>query len=227
VVPVELAVLDMAGTTVRDDDLVTSAFERALEAVGVGPDAPGADGRLAQVRAMMGRSKIEVFTAMLGDADRARRATTAFEAAVREAVEGGEVVAIDGAESAFVELRASGIRVCLTTGFSAETQALIIDRLGWAELIDLQLAPGPGVRGRPHPDLILQALMQLGLDDVRAVATAGDTVNDLLSGWRAGAGIVAGVLTGAHDRTALEAAPHTHILDSIADLPPIVTRRPA
>jgi len=29
---------------------------------------------------------------------------------------------------------------------------------------------------------------------------------------------VAGVLTGAHDRAALEAAPHTHVLDSVADL---------
>jgi hypothetical protein len=27
------------------------------------------------------------------------------------------------------------------------------------------------------------------------------------------------VLTGAHDRATLGAAPHTHLLDSIADLP--------
>ena len=61
--------------------------------------------------------------------------------------------------------------------------------------------------------------MALGVDDVRSLAVAGDTANDLLAGWRAGAGVVAGVLTGAHGRAELEAAPHTHILDGIADLP--------
>jgi len=30
------------------------------------------------------------------------------------------------------------------------------------------------------------------------------------------------VLTGAHDRATLETAPHTHILDSIAELPAVL-----
>jgi phosphoglycolate phosphatase-like HAD superfamily hydrolase len=33
---------------------------------------------------------------------------------------------------------------------------------------------------------------------------------------------VVGVLTGAHDRVALEAAPHTHIADSIAGVPALI-----
>jgi len=111
------------------------------------------------------------------------------------------------------------VRICLTTGFAPETQQLIIDALGWGEVVDLTLAPGPGLRGRPYPDLALHALMRLGLDDVRSIAVSGDTANDLLAGWRAGAGVVAGVLTGAHGRSELEAAPHTHVLDTIADLP--------
>jgi phosphoglycolate phosphatase-like HAD superfamily hydrolase len=31
--------------------------------------------------------------------------------------------------------------------------------------------------------------------------------------------VVAGVLTGAHGRAELAAAPHTHLLDSVADFP--------
>jgi phosphoglycolate phosphatase-like HAD superfamily hydrolase len=34
--------------------------------------------------------------------------------------------------------------------------------------------------------------------------------------------VVAGVLTGAHGRDDLAAAPHTHILESIADLPAVL-----
>jgi phosphoglycolate phosphatase-like HAD superfamily hydrolase len=69
---------------------------------------------------------------------------------------------------------------------------------------------------------VLAALLELQVGDVRNVAVAGDTTNDLVSGYRAGARILAGVLTAAHDRGALESAPHTHILYSIGELPALV-----
>jgi phosphoglycolate phosphatase-like HAD superfamily hydrolase len=47
------------------------------------------------------------------------------------------------------------------------------------------------------------------------------------SGHRAGASIVAGVLTGAHDRTQLEAAGATDVLASISDLPDLILRTTA
>jgi len=216
---IRLAVLDMAGTTVRDDGIVESSFLLALEGVGIPRDDPAMPGRLEYVQATMGQSKIEVFRGLLGDEDLAQRATRGFEAAIAETVRAGGASALPGAEDAFAAMRAAGVKICLTTGFAAETQQLIIDALGWADLVDLALAPGPGLRGRPYPDLALHALVQLGLDDVHAMAVAGDTANDLLAGWRAGAGVVAGVLTGAHGRAELEAAPHTDVLDSIADFP--------
>ena len=75
-----------------------------------------------------------------------------------------------------------------------------------------------GGRGRPYPDMILTCVLRLGIDDVRAVAVAGDTESDIRSGLAAGASIVAGVLTGAHDRDRLLAAGATHVLDSVAEL---------
>jgi len=65
-------------------------------------------------------------------------------------------------------------------------------------------------------------MLRLGGDDVRALAVAGDTADDLWSGHRAGAGVVAGVLSGAHDRDTLAAAPHTHLLGSVAELPALL-----
>lgn len=219
---IRLAALDMAGTTLTDDGLVEQSFLAALEAVGIPRDDPAMPERLAHVQATMGQSKIEVFRGLLPDEGTAQAATRAFEAAVAERVAAGVVAPIDGAEAALDRLRAQGVLVCLTTGFAPETQALIVRRLGWQQRVDLLLAPGPGVRGRPHPDLVLTAVLRLGVDDVREVAVAGDTANDLLAGWRAGAGIVAGVLTGAHSRDELATAPHTHLLDSVADLPDVV-----
>jgi len=43
-----------------------------------------------------------------------------------------------------------------------------------------------------------------------------------VAGTRAGASVVAGVLSGAHTRRELEDAPHTHIIDSVADLPALL-----
>jgi len=205
--PTELVVLDMAGTTVRDDGLVERAFVRAMGDAGIREDDPSMGDHLAFVRSSMGLSKIEVFRALLGDEDRATGAARAFERAVADAIAAGEVSPIDGAESAMRRLRGAGAKLCLTTGFSTDTQAAIVSALGWGPLIDLAVAPGPGIRGRPHPDMVLHAVLALGVDDVAAVAVAGDTTSDLLSGWRAGAGIVAGVLTGAHGKTELETAP--------------------
>jgi phosphoglycolate phosphatase len=214
-----LAVLDMAGTTVRDEGIVESSFLAALEAIGISRDDAGMPERLRYVRDTMGQSKIVVFRALLGDEDRAQEATKAFEHAIEAAIEAGSVSAIPGTDATLDRLRTGGVAVCLTTGFSADTQGLLLDQLGWHDRIDLALAPGAGLRGRPHPDLALTALMRLGLDDVRELAVVGDTANDLLAGHRSGAGVVAGVLTGAHGRAELEAAPHTHILDSVVDLP--------
>ena len=216
---VDLAVLDLAGTTVCDDGVVEGAFVDALAAVGAGPGTGGFDERLARLRATMGRSKLEVFGELVGDDATAHRAHDAFEAAYGARLASGAVQPLDGAEDAITALRAAGVRVCLTTGFSPATLAALLEALGWHDRADLALAPGPGVRGRPHPDLILSAVLRLGVDDVRRVAVAGDTASDLLAGTRAGASVVAGVLTGAHDRAALEAAPHTHVLASIVDFP--------
>ncbi len=223
----QLAVLDMAGTTVVDDGLVVWAFGRALESVDLSPEGPSADDRttadrLAHVQATMGASKLEVFRDLLGDEDRAQAALAGFEAAMVEAVDAGRVRPLAGAEAAMARLRAAGVRVALTTGFSSTIQDFLVDALGWTDQVDLTLSPRAGLRGRPHPDLVLAAVLAMGVDDVRAVAVVGDTANDLWSGWRAGAGIVAGVLTGAHRRTELEAAPHTHILESVADLPGVL-----
>ncbi len=119
-------------------------------------------------------------------------------------------------------MRESGIKVALTTGFAPATQHAILDALGWHDLADLALAPGEWVRGRPYPDLVLTAALRLQVTDVRNIAVAGDTPSDVLSGLRAGASVVAGVLTGSGSREDLAAAGATHVLESVRDLPTVL-----
>lgn len=217
--------LDMAGTTVRDQGAVMSAFTSALaaEALPAGELAAA----MRYVRQTMGQSKIEVFRHVLGSPEAARRANGLFESSYAAAVSDGQVTAMPGAEDLFAACRAAGIRVCLSTGFSPATRDAIIAALGWAPLVDLVLSPADAGRGRPWPDMPLTALLRLGGGSVHELAVAGDTVSDIESGLRAGAAVVAGVLTGESAREELAAVPSRTglpgtplILDSVADLLP-------
>ncbi|MFJ9413889.1 phosphonatase-like hydrolase [Streptomyces sp. NPDC101227] len=218
---ISLVVLDMAGTTVADGGLVERAFDAAAQRLGVEPGSADHAEKLAYVRATMGESKISVFRHLFGDEDAAQRANEAFEEAYGELVDGGLIAPVPGAREAIEALQEAGRTVVLTTGFARVTQDAILDALGWCDLVGLTLCPADaGGRGRPYPDMVLAALLRTGAaDDVRQIAVAGDTAYDMLTGRRAGAGIVAGVLTGAHDRARLTEAGATHVLGSVAELP--------
>ncbi|MFH8409493.1 phosphonatase-like hydrolase [Streptomyces sp. NPDC018019] len=225
--PISLVVLDMAGTTVADGGLVEQAFAAAAGRLGVVPGSAEHREQLAYVRATMGESKISVFRHLYGDEARARRANAAFEEAYGELVDAGRIAPVPGAREAIEALRDAGRTVVLTTGFARVTQDAILDALGWRDLAALTLCPADaGGRGRPYPDLVLTALLRTGAaDSVQQVAVAGDTSYDMLSGRRAGASVVAGVLTGAHDEAALRGAGATHVLASVAGLPRLLDGR--
>ncbi|WP_244632112.1 HAD family hydrolase [Microbacterium sp. Se63.02b] len=118
ITPLELVVLDMAGTTVRDDGVVEQAFQRAAERTGVADRMPWGEA-LEYVRETMGQSKIDVFTYLAaGDRAAAARATAAFEDAYAEIVAEQGVAEIPGAADAIQGLKDAGLTVVLTTGFA-------------------------------------------------------------------------------------------------------------
>jgi phosphonatase-like hydrolase len=213
---IQVAVLDMAGTTVADDGLVVASFEAAATAAGLPADGVERERARQYVLDTMGQSKIVVFRALFGTEDLAQSANVAFEGAYEAAIDAGHARPIDGAAEAITRLRESGVKVALTTGFSGTTQEKLLAALGWQSLADLVLAPGDGVRGRPYPDLILTALMRLGADGVGNVAALGDTSNDVDSALRAGCAVAAGTLTGAHDERRLRGAGATHVVPTVS-----------
>lgn len=219
-----LVVLDMAGTTVADGGLVERAFAVAAAELGVEPGSADHAAKLDHVRATMGESKISVFRHLFGDEALAQRANSAFEKAYGELVDDGHIAPVPGAREAIEELQAGGRTVVLTTGFARVTQDAILGALGWRDLVPLTLCPADaGGRGRPYPDMVLEAFLRTGAaEGVRQIAVVGDTSYDMLSGVRAGAGVVAGVLTGAHRAEALRAAGAGYVLGSVAELPTLL-----
>jgi phosphoglycolate phosphatase len=219
---ISVACLDMAGTTVADEGSVLAAFAAAVGRFGLAPGTSGYDDALAIVHRTMGQSKIEVFRQILGSEAGAQQANQVFEESYAASVGSGLVGPLPGAIETITALRAAGIRVCLATGFSPGTREALLDALGWRPLIDLAISPADAGRGRPWPDLPLTALLRLGGGAVSELAVVGDTASDVESGLRAGAGLVAGVLTGTASRAELERAGAPVILDSVAGLPALL-----
>jgi phosphoglycolate phosphatase len=221
----DVVCLDMAGTTVRDDDSVMDAFAAAIASRNL--PAAAFSSAMKYARATMGQSKIEVFRHILGIEEEAQAANAAFEASYAGAVAAGKITPMPGALDLFAACRAAGSKVCLSTGFSPVTRDSIVAALGWQSQADLFLSPADAGRGRPWPDMPLAALLRLGGSAVSALAVVGDTPADVECGLRAGAGLVVGVLSGDSARPELEAVPAATglagaplILDSVADLAP-------
>lgn len=219
---IQLVALDMAGTTVADGGLVLRAFDAAITAAGIPAGTPEHADALRYSQDTMGQSKITCFRDYFGDEDRAQLANRAFETAYNDLIDEVDITPIPGAAEAISALRGAGIKVALTTGFSRVTQDRLLAALGWREIADLALVPADAGRGRPFPDLVLTALLRLEVDAVHRVAVLGDTTSDIASGLAAGARIVAGTLTGAHDEEQLRAAGATHVVASVTEFAELV-----
>lgn len=212
----DLAVLDMAGTTIADEGIVAASVAAALAEV-----APDRTVDRDALTSMRGGSKQEMFEVLAPEDP--QRAVSAFHESLLRMVGEGRVQPIPGAVDAIRSLQGAGIAVCFTTGFARSLVDAILDRLGWHDLPDDVVTAAEAGRGRPHPDLVLTAALRAGVSAMSRVVVCGDTVNDLRSGANAGAGLLVGVLTGAHDRAALEAVPRSLVVPSVAALPSLLT----
>ncbi|MEU6658998.1 phosphonatase-like hydrolase [Streptomyces sp. NPDC046821] len=227
---IELAVFDMAGTTIEEHGAVYDALRHAVESTGATVDAQ-------DLQTWMGTDKREAIDALvrLGggtpDADLVERQYGEFRAFLKKRYEEVPPQPIAQADKALAALRARGIKVALTTGFSDDVALPLLASLGWSTgeggNLDAVVTSDEVVRGRPAPYMIHRAMEKTGVVDVRKVLVAGDTAVDLQAGHNAGAGVVVGVLTGQLPRTALEQEPHSYVLESVAEVPDIAEATPA
>lgn len=223
----ELAVFDMAGTTVRDPGLVAQALVLALAEQGCVVDP-------ASARPLMGYEKPEAIrrllrgaghTAIAADTAKVDAIHTAFVAHMLRCYrESREVAAINGAEALFATLRARGVRVALNTAFSREIAEAIVARLGWRErgLIDDLVATDDVAEGRPAPHMIRLLMQRANVTDAACVIKVGDTEVDVREGRNAGCGLVVSVTSGAFTRSELEPYRPDQIIDALDELPALL-----
>jgi phosphoglycolate phosphatase len=221
---ITLACCGLIGTLVTDDGLIERSFAEAIATQGVVSGTSAFARRMSQVHQARGRSAADVLRLLFPDNEaRAQAAQLAFDRALADAVGRVRTELVPGAVQVLDDLRAAGVQVAVLTTLPRRVHDLVLDAAGLRRHIDLALSADDVARAFPAPDLVLTAVLRSGTGSVGEVAVIHSTGAGVEAGRRSGASVVAGVLTGPHAVQRLRSAGATHILDSVAGLPDIVS----
>lgn len=224
---VKLVVFDLAGTTVKDNNDVSKAFQSALEKYGY--TVP-----LEMINPIMGYEKNEAITKMLHthEPDQSRITSSLVSVIHKEFVAqmirhyqfADDIESLPEVEDTFRALHDMDIQIGINTGFSRDIADAIVNRLQWREhgLIDYLVGSDEVERGRPYPFMIEKMMHEGGIDHADEVVKVGDTEVDVREGQNTGCLYVIGITTGAFTREELEKYNPTHIIDSLSAILPII-----
>lgn len=221
--PVSLVCCDVVGAAAIGDSVLERAFTEAIATQGVVAGTASYVRSMVQFDRTRGWPPADVMRSLFPDDEiRAQAAILAFERSFPAAADRFGVLPLPGANEALAKLTAAGVKLCLLSSLSRPAFSLIMEHLGWWQRADLVLCADDVARGFPWPDLILTAVLRLGIADVRDVAVVTASEGGVQSARRAGSRFVVGVLNDADDASRLRRAGATHLLADLGELPDLV-----
>lgn len=221
---VRLVSLDMAGTTIAEAGTVYAVLRSTVEsATGKKID----DATLSKWGGTSKHAAIGGLLAELGEGTDAARQDALFDefrSTLTATYLADKPTLLPGVREAVAELRAAGVKVALQTGYSRDVAELLLSIVGWSvgDDVDALVTSDEVPASRPAPFLIYRGMEATGVTSAAEVLVAGDTANDLGAGVAAGVRYVVGVLTGAYTAVQLGRYRHTHLLESVADIPALL-----
>jgi len=221
---VELAVFDMAGTVVNEDNVVYKTLQKAINQKGYELTL----GFVLEHGA--GKEKhqaIKDILAAVGADSNSEPSEPIFEdfkKKLDDAYDTLEVTSFDGVQNLLANLKQLHIKIALNTGYNSKIANLLLQKMNWkkGEHYDELVTADDVSQGRPHPAMILRAMELLAVTDTAKVLKAGDSIIDIEEGKNANCGVTIGVTTGAHTEAQLRSAGPTYILNSLTELKELV-----
>lgn len=226
---IKLVVFDIAGTTVKDNGEIATAFHDAMKEKGY--DIPH-----EKIYPLMGYKKPEAIRMMLEEYESDVAGITAeyinyihdrfIELMVQYYTNTDQLQSLPHAEEIFTWLKERNIKIGLDTGFSTHITNVIIERLGWLKngKIDYVVCSNEVPAGRPQPYMIQKMMRAAGIEDARQVIKIGDTEVDVNEGKNAGCLYSIGITTGAFTREALIPYYPDFIIDDLEELKEIIEK---
>jgi phosphonatase-like hydrolase len=221
---IKMAVFDMAGTTIDENNVVYKTVQKAINEEGFVLS-------LEQVLAQgAGKEKLQAIKDVLSayadnhDESLAEKIYQNFIVHLSDAYGMLEILPQPNAVELFAALKERGILAILNTGYDRHTAQTILDKLRWekGKQIDDLVTATEVEKNRPNPDMIWYAMEKFGIKDSKTVIKVGDSTIDIEEGKNAGCLLSIGITTGAHGRGQLESAHPDYIIDNLMELLPII-----
>lgn len=214
---IELLVLDMAGTTINEDNVVYKTLTAAV-------NNHGYQVTLDKVlSSCAGMEKLQAITSLLkeinGNEADAPAIFRNFSEQLKDAYQNLDVKPINGTENFLLKMKSMDKKVVLNTGYTSEIAQQLLDKLQWKESIhfDALITADDVSESRPSPEMINLAMKKFNISEPGKVLKAGDSVVDIEEGKNAGCGLTIAVLSGAQNRTELETAHPDYIFNTISE----------
>ncbi len=226
--PIELAVLDISGTTVKDKGEITAAFAKAFELEGYKiPEE--------KIAAVMGYKKTDAIKTLLEEFAEDKSVINEeyinlihqnfIDDLIDYYKNSGQLEAMPYSEDTFEFLRKNNIKIGLDTGFFSDITNVIIEELGWLKngLVDFVISSDEAAAGRPYPYMIQELMKRANITDPKKVIKVGDTEVDIKEGRNAQCLLTIAVTTGkSYTKEQLELYKPDYIIDSLRELPDLL-----
>jgi len=218
---IKLAIFDMAGTTVYDNNYVQKIFIESFANFDIDITAD-------QANQVMGIEKGKAIQTIIDQVRENNLGVIKTEDILRffnnEAIgyylEHSKPVPY--ALNSFKKLKQAGILIALNTGFGEDVMNCIINSLGWNEYIDARVSADQVKAGRPFPFMIDKIKKMTHVNDPETIAKIGDTPSDLLEGKRSSCGLNIGICSSNFPMELLQSFPHTHLVANLRQSVPII-----
>lgn len=220
----ELAIFDMAGTVVDEDNVVYKTLRKAINKNGFDL------GLKFVLEHGAGKEKHQAIKDIMKASGKNAKGVSSdaifkdFKEELEHAYQNLKVVPFGGVLPLFAHLRKNKIKIALNTGYDTNTAQLLLHKMGWsaASQYDVLVTADDVQRGRPFPDMIWKAMDFLNIEVPQFVMKAGDSIIDIEEGKNAHCGLTVGVTTGAHTKSQLISALPTLVVRSLAELQPLI-----
>lgn len=203
-------VLDMDGTLVDSSEAHLKAWSKAAERLGVYVSED-------KIKSEFGKSSYDMAKAFLSHdriVDFIRFAELKDEIFMESCL--NLVKPLMGVTDAIKGFRTIGLKTAVASSNPRKLIIRVLDLTGLLNYVDVIIGAEDVKRGKPHPDMIEEAVKRLDVKSYQAIYV-GDTVYDVEAGRAAGVFTVA-VLTGATSREELENSRPDMIVESLKHL---------
>ncbi len=220
---IQLVVFDIAGTTVKDNGEIATAFWTAFKEYGyVVP--------MNKITALMGYKKTEAIRKIVEEYEQNKTHITDdyinaiherfLELMIEHYQTINEILPLPNVINVFSFLKEKGIKIGLDTGFSKNITDVLIQRLNWrnADVVDYVVSSDEVPAGRPSPYMIQRMMNEANISDSKTVIKVGDTEVDVQEGKNANCLYSIAVTTGAFTREELEPYEPSFIIDDVKEV---------